>query len=924
MLTFLQYVLLGLSGAGAYGLSALGVVTVYRGTRVLNFAHGAVGMVGAYAFYELLVRHYSLWLAIPAGLVGGGLTGLAVYVCVMYPLRASPSLNRLIGTFGVTLVLTGSATIIYGSNLRLAPAFLPRRVFHFGSGTFVSEAAIIIYGATLVMAVAMTLVFFRTRFGRMCSAIEDNRMAAAVIAIPEFRVGCLTWALGGVLASLAGILLTPVIGVSPAALTILVIPALAAGLPGEFRSVPLAVLTASVIGIGQSLITGYGLPSTTVQALPLAAVVVVLIIRGRSLPERGVPLEARLPALTPGRINIPFATALLALVAVCIIVLPSGFAIGLVFSAGTCLLGCSVIVATGYAGQLNLAPMAIAGCAAVVTANLAKPSVGLAWWLATLCGIAAAIGLGTAVGTLAARVRGVNLAVATLALALAVQYTVLTSDTFTGGYVGITLPTPHLFGAQLSLAAKPRFYAAVMIGVVALCLVTVLNVRRGVSGRRYAAVRANERGAAALGVSVPGTKVMALTVSSVYAALAGCLLLFTTKVADFSRFDLFVGLTILAYAIVGGIGFATGAIQAGIAAAGGVVGYFLNDVPSLSPYLTLIGGVLMLQLLLTYPDGIAKFTADLINEKLKRFLPWPARSRTGSGAGIRAGAPAGNHSGPGQGEPRLSPNRTEVVLRLERISKRFGASNVLSDVDLTVRAGEVVGMVGANGAGKSTLVDVMAGFTRQDSGRVWILGQDRSLRSVVKRSRAGLGRTFQGLELFEDLTGRENIQVALESRRKLGLLLDLVAPSRSTVPARIVEVARTVGIDSDLDAKVGDLPQGSRRLLALLRCLATSPRFICLDEPAAGLNEVERDRLVAALEVISERWGVAVVLIEHSMDVIRRACDRVVVLDFGRVIADGPTASVLERPDVQEAFLGRTDLEPDREPEPVDEPGARR
>jgi ABC-type branched-subunit amino acid transport system ATPase component/branched-subunit amino acid ABC-type transport system permease component len=900
VLNFVQFLVLGLTGAAAYGLSALGVVVIYRGSRVLNFAQGATGMVGTYVFYELYSSGQGLWLAIPVGLLAAAAAGLATYLCVMYPLRRAPMLARLMGTFGVLLILTGAATVIYGQNTRFIATFLPPQVWHFGSGGFVSVAAIVTFATTIVLAVLMILIFRWTRFGQLCSAIEDDRLAASVLGISEVPAGCLTWALGGALAAMAGILLAPVIGLSPSALTLLVIPALAAGLPGNFHSIPWAILTATAIGCGQSLITGYGLPSADVQTLPLAAVVLVLALRGRSIPERGESLLVRLPALGSGRIRIGVVFVLVAIPILVMIALPNGFALGLTFSMAACLIGCAIVVATGYAGQLSLAPMAIAGLGAIVTANLARPSIGLPWYVAAVFGVLAATLAGTIVGVLAARIRGVNLAVATLAFALAVQDTVLTADRFTGGYVGIMLPTPSFFGTQISLAGRPKVFATLALALAALSVIAVLNIRRGASGRRYAALRSNERGAASLGVSVPGTKIAALAVSSVYAGLAGCLLLFTTSVADFSRFDLFTSITLLGYAIVGGVGFAaSGSLLAGLGAAGGIVGYFLNNITSLAPYLSLIGGALVIQMLISYPDGVGGFIARASARVSFRWRssPRPQTDAQGTGDITPAGAVRSTTS--------RTAARAEPLLQVRNVSKTFGASPVLRDVQLQVLAGEIVGLVGANGAGKSTLIDIVSGFTRAGDGDVLVSGAVVTRSSIRRRCTAGLTRTFQNLELFEDLSVRENIMVAMENHKKAAYAVDLVVPRSTSLPQNVLGLVRTLGLRRYLDQKVAEIPQGPRRMTALVRCLALSPKVVCLDEPAAGLNESERSELVTALRSTVETTSIGILLVEHSMDVIRRACDRVVVLDFGEVIGQGDPDEVLDDPDVRASFLGK-------------------
>jgi branched-chain amino acid transport system ATP-binding protein len=238
------------------------------------------------------------------------------------------------------------------------------------------------------------------------------------------------------------------------------------------------------------------------------------------------------------------------------------------------------------------------------------------------------------------------------------------------------------------------------------------------------------------------------------------------------------------------------------------------------------------------------------------------------------------------------------TLECRGITVQFQGLRALDDVELSVGQGEILGLIGPNGAGKTTLVNVLSGFQRPSAGRVAMAGQDLTRRSVGRRARAGLARTFQNVRLFEDLTVLENVESAA-----IGVG---VAPHRARPAAwRLLE---RLGLEEAATTRAGSHPYGDERRLGIARALAIGPTFLLLDEPAAGLNEAESAELVAILAGIREEIGCGVVLIEHDMSVIMRLCDRLQVLDYGRTIAVGSPEETRRDPAVLAAYLG-TDWE---------------
>jgi branched-chain amino acid transport system ATP-binding protein len=233
------------------------------------------------------------------------------------------------------------------------------------------------------------------------------------------------------------------------------------------------------------------------------------------------------------------------------------------------------------------------------------------------------------------------------------------------------------------------------------------------------------------------------------------------------------------------------------------------------------------------------------------------------------------------------------MLRAEEVSVTFGGVRALDQVGLVAEAGVVTGLIGPNGAGKTTLFNVITGLQRPDQGRVVLGSDDVTSLSPKNRARRGLGRTFQRLEVFGSLSVRDNVLVSLENRRITG----------GKARARVVELLQLVGLADQIEVQADILPTGMARLLELARALAAEPKVLLLDEPSSGLDGEESRRL-SDLVVKLASEGMAVLLVEHDMDLVMTICSRIHVLDFGRIIADGTPAEVRADPAVQAAYLG--------------------
>ena len=254
---------------------------------------------------------------------------------------------------------------------------------------------------------------------------------------------------------------------------------------------------------------------------------------------------------------------------------------------------------------------------------------------------------------------------------------------------------------------------------------------------------------------------------------------------------------------------------------------------------------------------------------------------------LRRTRTAGDHPPPPPGVP---------VLEVVEVSVRFGGVQAVTDADISAMHGQVTGLIGPNGAGKTTTFNVITGLEQPTSGRILLAGEDISSLSPYQRARLGMARTFQRLEVFGSLTVRENVLAAAEFRK--GWSGDKRDPQAVTD----MLLAR-VGLRSVADERVHSLPTGLARLVELGRALATRPRLLLLDEPASGLDSAESEALGDLLVDLAAD-GVAVLVVEHDVDLVMRICDQVHVLDFGRIISVGTPREVQNDPHVQAAYLG--------------------
>lgn len=907
MKEFLRFALLGLGLGGIYALAAQGLVLVYRGSGVLNFAHGAIAAVAAYV-YVATRDGLGTWGAVTVGTMAGGALGVAVHGLIMRPLRDASPLTRLVATLGVLTVIQASLLgwpLHLGEKQRFVQGFLPDDPVRLPSDVTVSADRLWITAIAVLLSIGLWAAYRFLRFGVATRAVAENQDTAAAVGISPDVVAAANWGLGGALAGFAGILVVPIVGLSVNEVLLLLVPSLAAALVGRFVSFPLTLLGAVVIGILESELTSGAswIPPLLrnpgwSKSVPFLVIIAVLVVGGRSLPVRGHAVE-RMPRAGGGRFR-PVAVVVAAAVA---FVLLQGAGIGWVEALTTTLTGgtvaLSLVVVTGYTGQLSLAQYSLAGVGAYVAARAAAGGelVGafsfgrVGFEVAILLGIAVAVPVGLLVGLPAVRTRGVNLAVATLGLALLIERVVLANPEYTGGFEGTAVGSFELFGIGLDPVSHPRRYGVFCLVAFTVAAVVVANLRRGRAGRRLLAVRANERAAASLGISVVGAKLYAFGLAAAIAALGGILLAFRTRTVLFAPYNLFNSIQVVVQTVLGGIGHIPGALFGAALGASGFISHALHVLLELDQLLVvLLAGLLLVVNLVVAPDGMVPNIVHL----LRRL----------AGGRRRAAGPVVPEAADG-GRERVRPQ----TLRVSGATVRFGGVVALDDVSLAVEPGRVLGLIGPNGAGKSTLIDLLTGFNAPERGTVELDGHDVTTWSPHRRARAGVGRSFQSLELFDDMTVLDNIRTASDRRDRLAYLSDLVWPRAPKLGAAALAAVQDFELVDDLHRFPPELSYGRRRLVGIARAVAALPSVLLLDEPAAGLDETETRELGRLIRRLADEWGCGVLLVEHDVSLVMRVCDHVVVLDFGREIASGEPEEVRRSREMIRAYLGEDDEE---------------
>jgi ABC-type branched-subunit amino acid transport system permease subunit len=556
----------------------------------------------------------SLGVSIVIALAYAAVLGLVFYYLVVRPLRHAPALARVGASVGLLLYLEAVAVINFGTFALSSPPILPAKPVHFADNLIVPSDRLYLAGIAIVVGLILGFIYRYTRFGLATRAAAGNERGAALIGISATRLSAYNWVLATVLAGAAGILILPITTLNPGTYTLFIVPALGAALVARFSSFPLVVAAGLGLGMVQSELTKLQsvwtwLPQQGLQdGVPFVIIMVAIVVLARRLPARGTMGDTHTSSI--GRPRTPLRTTGISFVIglVALLVLSELYRSAIASSLVVVCVCLSVVVITGYVGQISLAQNAFAGISAFMVSHIGQ-SLGLGFPLGLILGALCAVVVGVVIGLPAVRIRGVNLAVATLATASALDALVFNSSWFSGGYVGRTVRVPHLLGLDLGVSKSGSSLVFGIFVLVITCLLGlfVARLRNAPAGRMFIAVRSNERAAASIGVDVARTKLFAFAISAFIAGIGGGLLAYQQVNINPASFTVWTSLTILAITYVGGVGRIAGAVAAGfLLASNGVMATLLDKLFSFNQYQALIAGLALMLTAVANPDGIAK------------------------------------------------------------------------------------------------------------------------------------------------------------------------------------------------------------------------------------------------------------------------------------------------------------------------------
>jgi branched-chain amino acid transport system permease protein len=604
----------------------MALVATYRGTGVVNIAQGAMAMWSALVYDELVktgdlvlpvgrvhvADQVSAWPAFAIGVGSAALLGLLVHLAVFRPLRAAPALGRVVASVGVTVTIEALVVLQFGTERRAVPPLLPQEPVQAGSLSF-SRDRVWFTAVAVLLAVALWAYGRWTRTGLATRAAAQSERGAVLLGYSPDRLAAVTWVLAAVVGGSVATLVAPTTGVDPVSWTLLVVPALACALLGRLTSVGVACGAGLALGAVQSEITYLSsrpwwptwASVGVAQSIPFLVIVIALFVLGRRLPDRGSIVVDPLPAVVVPRPRPVPVALLVAAGALALAVTSGSYRFGVITSMIVAIVALSLVVLVGLVGQISLAQAAFAGTAGFV---LSKIGDSVPFPLSLLLAAGAAAVLGVLVGLPALRIRGVQLAVVTLAAGVAVEQFVFRNPKLSATS-GNFIPDPKLFGIDLSVRSGTDLarwqFGALVLAVLTVCALAVANLARSATGRALLAVRSNERAAASVGINVASTKLVAFAMSSFLAGLGGALMGYSRGQLSADSFGVFVSLGFLAFAYLGGITSVGGALVAGTLAPLGIGYVVLDRAFHLGPHYLLLSGVLLVVTAIANPSGIA-------------------------------------------------------------------------------------------------------------------------------------------------------------------------------------------------------------------------------------------------------------------------------------------------------------------------------
>jgi ABC-type branched-subunit amino acid transport system ATPase component/ABC-type branched-subunit amino acid transport system permease subunit len=901
-------IVLGAITGMVYGILAVGLVLVYRSTRIINFAHGQIGAFGAALLGVAVVRwHVPYWMAFPGALAVSAGVGSGAEAVIVRRLRKAPAIMMVIATLGLSQFL-GVFSLVVNNQAQAGQNFpQPAGLPHFSLGALrVTPSHFAILAFTPLLVAALVLFLQRGRMGLAMRAVAANPDAASMAGILPDRMSSLSWAIAGAVSAYTAILVLPTRGFTNAQFLGpgLLLRALVAAVVARMANLPVALGTGVALGVVEQVLLANYPNGGLVEAVLFVVILVALLAqrnrRGRA-EDKGswAAVQAWVPLPESYRRVFLIRNAgrilLTALVAVAVIIpsfLSNESAAVLTFIMAFSLVGLSIGVITGLAGQLSLGQFALAGVGAtasfVVTTHTHNILAGL-----LSAGLAAAL-VSLIIGLPALRIRGLMLAVTTLGFALAAQAWLFGQSWMLGR--GVHPEQPKLLGIIFDSGKSYYFFA---LGVFLFGLWLARNVWTGGLGRCLRAVRDNEDVARSFTVPAVVRKLQGFVVAGFIAGLGGALYGHALSLLAASSIPVDSSINAAAATVVGGIGALIGPLLGS---------FYIIGIPRFLPLdnaglaATSVGWLIIL---LQLPGGIAQGLRPLrdgvVDAIARRAGLDPAAERR-----VRHGAVTAMTEAASDVRPEREPTTGEVVVAASHLSKRYGGLSAVNDVTLSVRAGETVGLIGPNGAGKTTLFELLSGFTIPDSGSVSFHETDITGLTPEARGRLGLIRSFQDAALFPTLTVFDAAMLAMERSDPSGFLASLagsIRPERRKA-ARAHDLVGMMGLYHYRNTQIRELSTGTRRVTELCCLIALEPSVLLLDEPSSGIAQRETEALGGLLRRIKADLDLTLVVIEHDIPLLMEISDRLIAMESGAILVTGTPDVVRNDSRVITSYLG--------------------
>ncbi len=923
------------SGAVALGvvfgcldaLTAMGLVLVFRASRVINFAQAAFGGLAAAVMVVMIVAwHVPYFAAVPVALIAALASGAVTDRVVVRRLSRSPRLLLTVATIGVGQIVAaiqlGLPAVLAKNITAFSTYKTPLHGIHFSiHTTYFTGDAVLAVGVVILVLIGLAWFLGRTDLGLAIRAAADSGERALLLGIPVATLSLVSWTLAAGLSGLGTMLAVPIEGQNLGAVigpTGLLVPLAAAVIAG-MESLPVAFFAAIGIDVAENVIFWSYPQSSSVDLGVFLLILVALLLQRRRMGRmvslmadllsvkqiRPVPQQLRrLISYRTGRIVLG-----LAVIGLAVFVVPDTLSAGQMFVAASAaiyaIIAVSLVPLSGWAGQISLGQFAFAGAGAATTgALLVHFNVDLFLALGASAVVGAVVAL--VIGLPALRIPGTYLAAVTMAFAVPVS-TFFLSPIYFPSISETDVVRPVLFG-KISLES-PRDFYWLCLALLVVVLHLTRNLRQSRAGRVILATRDNEMAAASFSVSPLRVKLTAFAYAGAIAAVAGGLYIIANRGLG-SGIDPELSIDVFLMVAIGGLGSTTGAVL-------GVV--YVEAMQYLLPgYAQLLAtGAGLVLLLLIVPGGLGQILFDVRD----RLLAWLARrkgiessalweSAKFEPAGAAGGAEAESATPPaGTPAPGVAAAATSAVaatsaataepmLLCSGVGAAYGPVQVLFGVDMAVRQGEIVGLLGTNGAGKSTLLRVVSGLMPVRDGVLQFEGSDLSTMNPLQRVKRGVVTVPGGRGVFPTLTVEENLHVAGWRARHDG----------GSPDAALEESLRLFpALKQRWHAKAATLSGGEQQMLTIAQALLCAPRLLLIDELSLGLAPVVVAGLLDAVRQLV-REGVTVVVVEQSVNLAIELAERAVFMERGQVRFSGPTAELIGREDLlRSVFLDAGD-----------------